>query len=66
MPTLTTAEAARRLGITARAVSLLLRRGALQGERHRESRGPVWYVDEAEVERYRAERKPAHRPRKEN
>ena len=60
MPTLTTAEAAQRLGIKPRSVSLLLRQGMLQGVK----RGRDWFIEETEVERYKAERKPAHRPRK--
>ena len=58
MPTLTTTEAAQRLGITPRAVSLLLRRGVVSGEK----RGRDWLVEAVEVERYRVTRKPVGRP----
>lgn len=65
MPTLTTTEAAQRLGITPRAVTLLLRRGKIAGERRQEARGPVWYADEADVTRYAAAPKSkGGRPRK--
>ena len=65
MPTLTTAEAAQRLGITPRAVSLLLRQGKIAGERRNEARGPVWHADETDVDRYAATPKPTGgRPRK--
>lgn len=54
MPTLTTTEAAQRLGITPRAVALLLRAGKIAGERRQEARGPVWYADAESVEAYAA------------
>jgi excisionase family DNA binding protein len=59
MNTLTTAEAAQRLGITPRAISLLLRRNILKGEK----RGRDWMIEAEEVERYKAARRPVGRPR---
>jgi excisionase family DNA binding protein len=59
MPLLTTAEAAQRLGVLPRSVTLLCRRGILKGEK----RGRDWMIEAEEVERYKAERKPVGRPR---
>ena len=55
---LTTHEAAERLGIKPRSVVALIRRGRLAAEK----RGRDWFVEAAEVERYKSERLPAHRP----
>lgn len=57
---LTTKDAAARLGVTARAVSLLIRSGAIKAQKF----GRDWMIDPVEVERYLQERRPAHRPRK--
>lgn len=57
---LTTAEAAERLGFKSkRSISLLCRQGIIKGEK----RGRDWFVSEDEIERYRKERRPAHRPK---
>ena len=56
---LTTKAAADRLGITARAVALLIQRGILKAEKF----GRDYMIDPVEVERYLKERRPAHRPR---
>lgn len=61
MPTLTTKDAADRLGIKPRSVVALIRRGLLQATKH----GRDYAIDEAEVARYERERRPAHRPHKE-
>lgn len=62
MAELTTAEAARRLGITARAVTLLCRRGKIAGTKL----GRDWFVSAKSVEKYAATPKPkGGRPRKE-
>lgn len=57
---LTTAEAAERLKITARSVARLLKGGKLIGT----LRGRDYLIEEEEVERYKRERRPAGRPRK--
>lgn len=58
---LTTNQAAERLGFTShRPVVALIRRGVL----HAVKLGRDWLIEEAEVERYRVERRPAHRPKK--
>ena len=59
MPTLTTAQAADRLGLKPRSVVQLIRRGLLAATKH----GRDWAIDEAEVDRYAAQRRPAHRPK---
>jgi excisionase family DNA binding protein len=59
MPLLTTAEAAQRLGVLPRSVTLLCRRGILKGEK----RGRDWMIEAEEVERYRTERRSVGRPR---
>lgn len=62
---ITTKAAATRLGFTSsRPVTLLLRKGLIKGELRQEARGPVWYADAEDVERYARERRPAHRPKK--
>ena len=61
MAELTTAEAARRLGITARAVSLLCRRGKIAGSKL----GRDWFVSAESVKAYAAQPKSkGGRPRK--
>lgn len=57
---LTTKDAAARLGITARAVALLIQRGIIKAEKF----GRDYAIEPAEVERYMKERRAAHRPRK--
>lgn len=58
---LTTKQAAVLLGFkSARPVTLLIRNGTIKAEKL----GRDWLIDEAEVERYAAQRRPAHRPRK--
>jgi excisionase family DNA binding protein len=57
---LTTAEAADRLSITARSVARLIKRGTIKAEK----RGRDYLIEVAEVERYKSERIPAHRPKK--
>lgn len=56
---LTTAEAAERLGITARSVARLLKGGKLAGT----LRGRDYLIEEEEVERYKRERRPVGRPK---
>lgn len=58
---LTTHEAADRLGINARSVARLIKRGQLQADKH----GRDYSISPEEIERYLVERRPAHRPRKE-
>lgn len=60
MKRLTTAEAANRLGITARSVSRLIKKGAIKATK----RGRDYLIADAEVTRYAIERRPAHRPKK--
>ena len=50
--TLSTADAAKRLGISVRAVQLAIQRGRL----HAEKRGRDWWITETEVQRYDRER----------
>lgn len=57
---LTTHEAANRLGLTARSVARLIKRGALTATK----RGRDYLIDEAEVDRYQRERRPVGRPQK--
>lgn len=57
---LTTAQAADRLGINPRSVVQLIKRGLLAATKH----GRDYAIDEAEIERYAAERRPTHRPNK--
>lgn len=56
---LTTTAAADRLGIKPRSVVQLIKRGLLAATKH----GRDYAIDEAEIERYERERRPAHRPR---
>jgi excisionase family DNA binding protein len=59
MTTLTTKDAADRLGIKPRSVVALIRRGLLAATRH----GRDYAIDEAEVARYERQRRPQHRPK---
>jgi DNA binding domain, excisionase family len=56
---MTTTEAAAHLGVTRAWLWQLIKRGTIKAE----MRGRDWWIEDAEVERYRRERKPAHRPR---
>ena len=58
---LTTAEAAERLEIKPRSVVQLIRRDLIQATK----RGRDFHIAEQEIERYLAERRPAHRPKAE-
>lgn len=58
----TTTEAAAILGVSRAWVWRLIKEGKLSAER----RGRDWWVEDSEVERYKRERKPAHRPRKDD
>jgi excisionase family DNA binding protein len=55
---LTTKDAAERLGIKPRSVARLIQRKIMKAEK----RGRDWFVSEEEIERYKRERRPAHRP----
>lgn len=57
---LTTTEAADRLGIKARSVVQLIRRGLLKAEK----KGRDYLIEDSEVARYEHERRPQHRPKK--
>jgi len=57
---LTTADAARRLGINAKSVAILIKRGLIKAEKH----GRDYSIEPSEIERYATERRPAHRPKK--
>lgn len=57
---LTTREAADRLGLKPRSVVQFIKRGLIAAEK----RGRDYLIEEAEVERYERERRPANRPRK--
>jgi excisionase family DNA binding protein len=59
MPELTTTEAADRLGLRPRSVVQLIKRGLIAATKH----GRDYAIDEAEVARYVAQRRPAHRPK---
>jgi len=52
MPSLTTKEAAGRLGVSVRAVQALIKRGRLRAEQF----GPVWAVDEQSVKDFTPQR----------
>lgn len=58
---MTTTEAAERLHVTRAWVWRLIKRGVLAAE----MRGRDWWIEDVEIERYERERRPAHRPRKE-
>jgi len=55
---MTTAEAAEQLKITKRSVARLCKKGVIKAE----LRGRDYWIEENEVERYKRERRPAHRP----
>jgi excisionase family DNA binding protein len=57
---LTTKQAADRLGIKARSVVQLIKRGLLSAEKH----GRDYSILPEEIERYLKERRPQHRPKK--
>lgn len=57
---LTTKQAATELGIQPGSVKKLCQRGILKAEHI----GRDWLISRDEIERYKAERKPAHRPSK--
>lgn len=59
---MTTVEAAAFLGVTRAWVWRLIKGGTLVAE----LRGRDWWIEREEVERYKRERRPAHRPRKED
>lgn len=56
---MTTFEAADRLGIKARSVVQLIKRGMITASKH----GRDYWIDESEIERYIHDRRPAHRPK---
>lgn len=58
---MTTDEAATRLGVKRQWVWRLIKGGTIKAER----RGRDWWIETKEVERYKRDRKPAHRPRNE-
>ena len=57
----TVTEAAERLNLSPRTLQEQIARGRLKATRH----GPIWWITEAEVERYRRESKgkPGRRPK---
>jgi len=55
---MTTTEAAAALNVTRAWVWQIIKRGDLAAEK----RGRDWWIEPDEVERYRRERRPAHRP----
>lgn len=57
---MTVTEAAEALGLTPRTLQEQIARGRIKAARH----GPIWWITEAEVERYRAESlgRPGRRP----
>lgn len=57
---MTTTEAAAALDVTRAWLWRLIKAGAIKAER----RGRDWWIEPEEVERYRRERRPAHRPAK--
>lgn len=57
---MTTVEAAAALDVTPAWIWRLIKRGSLAAEK----RGRDYWIEEEEVERYRREKAPAHRPRK--
>lgn len=59
---MTTTEATAALGVTRAWLWRLIKDGRIAAE----MRGRDWWIEAAEVERYRQERKPAHRPRNED
>lgn len=59
MTQLTTHEAAARLALSHESVRRYINRGLLKAEK----RGRDWFIDAAEVERFKRERRTAGRPR---
>ena len=57
---MTTTEAAASLNVTRAWLWRLIKRGTIKAE----MRGRDWWIEPEEVERYRRERRPAHRPKK--
>lgn len=57
---MTTTEAAALLNVTRAWLWRLIKRGTIKAE----MRGRDWWIEPEVVERYRRERKPAHRPKK--
>jgi len=55
---MTTTEAATALGVTRAWLWRLIKAGTIKAE----MRGRDWWIEDAEVERYQRERRPAHRP----
>ena len=58
---LTTAEAAARLGIEPVTLRAHIKKGHIKAAKH----GRDWFIEQAEVDRFNQEKRPAHRPRKE-
>lgn len=50
-PQVTVTEAAERLGLSSRTLQEQIKRGRIKAVRH----GPIWWITEAEVERYRVD-----------
>lgn len=59
---MTTIEAAAALKVTRAWLWRLIKAGTIQAEK----RGRDWWIEADEVERYRRERRPAHRPKQTN
>lgn len=57
---MTTAEAAERLNMTKRSVARLCDAGTIKAVKH----GRDYWIEETEIDRFQAARKPAGRPRK--
>jgi hypothetical protein len=55
---MTIPDAAAALGVTPAWVWRLIKRGTIAAEK----RGRDWWIEPVEIERYRREKKPAHRP----
>lgn len=55
----TTQEAADRLGIKPRSVVWAIKQGLIRAEK----RGRDYWIEDVEIERYKKERRPAHRPK---
>lgn len=58
---LTTREAATVLSISLRTVQAHIKAGNIKAEK----KGRDWLIEEEEIERFRVEKRPAHRPKKE-
>lgn len=56
---MTTTEAAAALDVSRAWVWRLIKAGAIKAE----MRGRDWWIEDSEVERYKQERRPAHRPK---